>query len=216
MLPSKIMAELLLGRAVEPETFDDATVRPVGTLRLAGDDALSPQVLFAEICGFKDADLAPDVLVESLNVAYSAFDQLVETHGVHKIETVGEVNVGEAPLLRMFTYRFPGRHCRERHHSLCGSVTGNCAPGARRSTLSFPVRRTVARITRPLRRRWPSRCRCGACKGKRVPCMTSVTCRLHSQAAVAGVRADLPTESAALFSLRIGLHSGPLVAGVVG
>ena len=65
-------------------------------------------VLFADIAGFTQfsRSLPPDALVFILNQIFSAFDALVERHGVEKIKTIGDAYMvaspaGAAPLARL-------------------------------------------------------------------------------------------------------------------
>jgi len=61
-------------------------------------------VLFADICAFTPLaeSLSPEALVELLNQLFSAFDGLVERHGVEKIKTIGDAYmvVGGLPTPR--------------------------------------------------------------------------------------------------------------------
>jgi adenylate cyclase len=86
VLPAPIAARLKSGERVIADAIEDATV------------------LFADIQGFTStsAGLAPTVLVDRLNGVFSAFDALVERHGVEKIKTIGDayMAVGGAPVAR--------------------------------------------------------------------------------------------------------------------
>ena len=52
----------------------------------------SCSVMFADMAGFTawSARVEPEELVEQLNAVFSAFDQLVEKHGLEKIKTIGD------------------------------------------------------------------------------------------------------------------------------
>lgn len=64
------------------------------------DEFIEISVLFAEVCDFDaiSCALQPSEVVEMLNTIFSTFDQLVDVHGVHKVETIGAV--------RPFHYEF--------------------------------------------------------------------------------------------------------------
>ncbi|MBT9314564.1 adenylate/guanylate cyclase domain-containing protein [Leptothoe spongobia TAU-MAC 1115] len=66
------------------------------------DGFSSVTVLFADIVGFTQlsTQISPEKLVALLNSIFSAFDQLVEKHGLEKIKTIGDayMAVGGLPL----------------------------------------------------------------------------------------------------------------------
>lgn len=74
ILPPSIADRLKEDRQVIADNFPDVTV------------------LFADIAGFTplSASLSPTKLVELLNEIFSAFDALVEKHGLEKIKTIGD------------------------------------------------------------------------------------------------------------------------------
>ena len=49
-------------------------------------------VLFTDFIGFTEiaGDMRPDEVVESLNHCFSAFDEIMERHGIEKIKTIGD------------------------------------------------------------------------------------------------------------------------------
>jgi len=59
------------------------------------DRVADASILFADIAGFtaRASDTNPEELVRFLNVAFSAFDGLVERHGLEKIKTAGDAYV---------------------------------------------------------------------------------------------------------------------------
>jgi adenylate cyclase len=61
-------------------------------------------VLFADLVGFTlhSTTVSPDRLVEELNMVFSSFDDLVATHGVEKIKTIGDgyMAIAGAPVAR--------------------------------------------------------------------------------------------------------------------
>ena len=61
-------------------------------------------VLFADLVGFTlhSTMVSPDRLVEELNMIFSQFDELVATHGVEKIKTIGDgyMAIAGAPVAR--------------------------------------------------------------------------------------------------------------------
>jgi adenylate cyclase len=73
-LPASIAEELKLRGRVEARKFEDMGV------------------LFADLAGFTaySRGLPPDALVLVLNQVFSAFDALVERHGLEKIKTIGD------------------------------------------------------------------------------------------------------------------------------
>jgi adenylate cyclase len=58
----------------------------------------SCSVMFADMAGFTawSARVEPEELVEQLNAVFSAFDQLVERHGLEKIKTIGDAYMAAA------------------------------------------------------------------------------------------------------------------------
>lgn len=60
--------------------------------RLIADEYQEVTILFCRICDFDaySARMSPAKVVQLLNVVFSAFDQLVDKAGVHKVETVAE------------------------------------------------------------------------------------------------------------------------------
>ena len=56
------------------ENFDEATI------------------LFTKICDFQPIcnKIGPVDIVNLLNLVYSAFDEIIERHGVYKVETIGQ------------------------------------------------------------------------------------------------------------------------------
>ncbi len=73
-LPEVIVSELKQTAQVEPKQFEAATF------------------LFADIAGFtlNSSVMPPTAVVDLLNQVFSAFDRLVEQHGVEKIRTIGD------------------------------------------------------------------------------------------------------------------------------
>jgi class 3 adenylate cyclase len=74
LLPPKIVAQLKAG-------WTDVA-----------DDFQSVSVLFTDMKGFTaySAQMTPDELVEFLNNMYSAFDEVLEEHGLTKVEVIGD------------------------------------------------------------------------------------------------------------------------------
>jgi class 3 adenylate cyclase len=60
--------------------------------RVIADDHNEVSVVFADIVDFTAASsrLAPGKLVETLNMVFSAFDELSDRHGAEKIKTIGD------------------------------------------------------------------------------------------------------------------------------
>jgi adenylate cyclase len=73
--------------------------------RTIADSFAEATVLFADIVGFTQlsADVPPQEVVNLLNRIFSAFDQLVEHHGLEKIKTIGDAYmvVGGLPIERV-------------------------------------------------------------------------------------------------------------------
>ena len=71
---------------------------------IIADSFAEVSVLFADIVGFTrlSANMSPKTLVVMLNGVFSAFDQLVEQHGLEKIKTIGDeyMAVGGLPTPR--------------------------------------------------------------------------------------------------------------------
>ena len=75
MLPETIVKQLKEGKKLIAEEYENVSI------------------LFAEVCDFDriTAELQPRHVIELLNVVFSTFDQLVDLHKAHKVETVGAV-----------------------------------------------------------------------------------------------------------------------------
>jgi class 3 adenylate cyclase/CheY-like chemotaxis protein len=86
VLPRGIVQRLTSGESAIADHFENVTV------------------LFADLVGFTAyaARLAPRTVVQRLNEIFSAFDELVERHGVEKIKTIGDgyLAVGGLPIAR--------------------------------------------------------------------------------------------------------------------
>jgi class 3 adenylate cyclase len=84
ILPEPIADRLKKGQITIADKFPEATV------------------LFADIVGFTEISSAvpPEELVRMMNVIFSAFDRLTETHGLEKIKTIGDayMAVGGVPV----------------------------------------------------------------------------------------------------------------------
>ena len=63
-------------------------------------DYPSVTIVFCQICDFTKISsvLNPDQLVKLLNIVFSAFDKIVDSNFVYKVETVGEVYMAAAGL----------------------------------------------------------------------------------------------------------------------
>jgi class 3 adenylate cyclase len=74
ILPEPIAERLRAGEPLIADRFDDVTL------------------MFADIVGFTDisAHLSPQTLVRVLNDVFTAFDGLVERHGLEKVKTIGD------------------------------------------------------------------------------------------------------------------------------
>ncbi|MBW4656035.1 MAG: response regulator [Kaiparowitsia implicata GSE-PSE-MK54-09C] len=86
ILPQPIAEQLKQGARTIADNFSDVTV------------------LFADIVNFTElsSNLSPSELVELLNTIFSCFDNLIETHGLEKIKTIGDayMAVGGVPTPR--------------------------------------------------------------------------------------------------------------------
>jgi class 3 adenylate cyclase len=118
----------------------------------------SVTVLFCQICDFPQivSFLPPQKVVQLLNIIYSAFDRVVETHSVYKVETVAEVYMAV---------------------SGCPTPVSNHAVLAANAALEMRA------------------------------CLPSIWKKIEKEVGYIGV----PT-----LQIRIGLNSGPIVAGVIG
>ena len=59
-------------------------------------------ILFADICGFTSMskEVEPAEVMHFLNTLYSRYDQLLDTWGVYKVETVGDCYVVAGGLIQ--------------------------------------------------------------------------------------------------------------------
>lgn len=136
ILPAKIAEILKRGEDIEPRHYDSVTI------------------MFADFAGFTRLAEAsePRTLVNDLNQYFSAFDEIIETHNLEKLKTIGDAYM--------------------------------CAGGLPEENRSHPV---------------------DACRAA-----------LDIQAFMARVNAQREKMRLAPWGLRIGIHTGPVMAGVVG
>lgn len=74
ILPARIANDLKEKGETSPESFDNVTV------------------FFSDIVGFTEisSDLSPRVLIEELNIIFTAFDNIIETNDCERIKTIGD------------------------------------------------------------------------------------------------------------------------------
>jgi adenylate cyclase len=74
ILPRHTIKEMLRDGKIAPKHFD------------------SVSVLFTDFQGFTEvaSEMTPDELIRQLNICFSAFDRIVEKHGLEKIKTIGD------------------------------------------------------------------------------------------------------------------------------
>ena len=128
ILPARVADELKASGTSEPQSFDDVTV------------------LFSDLVGFTkiSASIAPHDLIAELNLIFTRFDEIMESHGCERIKTIGDAYL-----------------------AVCGMPEPNAAHAQTMVTAAIEMLQAM---------------------------------RTH----------------AAAWPIRIGIHSGPLVGGIVG
>ena len=91
------MKELAAAHETSERLLLNILPKPIADRLKAADGIIadgydSVTVLFADIVGFTPLaeTMAPNEVVELLNEVFSAFDQIVEEHGLEKIKTIGD------------------------------------------------------------------------------------------------------------------------------
>lgn len=136
ILPEKTAYELKLYNKVQPVRYESVTVM------------FSDFVNFTQIA----EKLAPEELIESLDMCFQLFDKIIEAHGLEKIKTIGDAYM--------------------------------CAGGLPQPTDTHPTDVVRAALT--------------------------------MQRELADLMEKRRTQGHPVFEMRIGIHTGPVVAGVVG
>ena len=113
MLPDEVLGEMNRGRdnGNTNENNNDSSSNNdnnnnnqvgegVNNRRSVAKDFADVAVIFCMISDFDKlaSGLSPELLVTVLNIIYTNFDTLIESHNVYKVETVGEVYLVAAGL----------------------------------------------------------------------------------------------------------------------
>jgi class 3 adenylate cyclase len=104
-LLDRLMSDLAAERARSRDLLFNVLPGPIVDRLEAGEGLIADRheavtVLLSDFVGFTEiaGRLAPAELVRQLNELYSAFDASCETHGVEKIETIGDAYMAAAGL----------------------------------------------------------------------------------------------------------------------
>ena len=200
MLPLSIIGKLRAGAEYVYEKYDRVSV------------------LFSHIHDFDlhTASMQPLQLVRTLNRIFSMFDQLTDEHRVYKVETIGDVFLVSSGC--------PAEYAREDHASaLCVLAVDMMSVVKAIKVMHDEQRRTSiwqlhsnAGSSHSLHSLIPTR---SSSEGDRPPTLTSGPSNAASSSSASSTSASSSSSSAISSSrldLRIGINTGPVIAGVVG
>ena len=209
MLPTSVIAKLQKGDTIIAERFDHVSL------------------LFADLVGFQQlvSQASPVFVVHVLDKVFNLFDELSEQYGVYKVETVFDTWVGACGIQEEEEREEVGRSREERERMrLTRSdsdeevVMKRCVNATRIAQLALAMAKVGERLEAEVKadiEEWERRAHRMADEQQHSSALDHAqadsSSRQHSPSA--RLASLLPSLS---LSIRVGIHSGSVMAGVIG